>query len=206
MYGPACTPVFQEAVIAAQLDHPHIMPVFDHGEHPPTHDGEPVLFLVMPRLAGHTHRQRLLDEISLTDALRLTLQLLDALAALHALDVTHRDLKPENCLITRRDGRDHLILLDFGLAKVCGAPLLSLAPRSAPGALIGTPRLHLPEQARDEPITTAADLYAVGVILFELITRRPPFLGPNALQVLCAHACAAPPSARELAPDSRGQP
>jgi serine/threonine protein kinase len=192
---------FQEAVIAAKLDHPHIMPIFDHGEDLSAHGGEPVLFFVMPRLAGTTLRQRLLDGISVADALRLTIQLLDALAALHELDVTHRDLKPENCLITRRAGREHLVLLDFGLAKVCGEPLLSLAPSSAPGAMIGTLAYISPEQARDEPITTAADIYAVGVILFELLTRRPPFPGVNTLQILAAHAGAPPPSVRDLAPE-----
>mgnify|MGYP005852958627 CR=1 FL=1 len=115
--------------------------------------------------------------------------------------VTWTAVRAENCLLTCRDGREHLVLLDFGLAKVCGEPLLSLAPSSAPGALIGTFAYISPEQARDEPITTAADIYSVGVILFELVTRRPPFPGTNALQLLSAHASTPPPSARELAPE-----
>jgi serine/threonine protein kinase len=173
---------FQEAVIGAQIDHPHVMPIFDHGEEPAAPGGEPVLFLVMPRLKGVTLRQQILEgPIAIADALRLTLQLLDGLAAIHELGAIHRDLKPENCLIVQRHGRDHLVLLDLGLAKVHAGPLLSIAPSSAPSALIGTLAYISPEQAREEPLTPAADLYAVGVILFELLTRNVPFPGANTL-------------------------
>ncbi|MBK8261974.1 MAG: protein kinase [Nannocystis sp.] len=108
---------YQEAVLAAQIDHPHVIPIFDHGEEPAL-GGEPVLFLVMPLLQGVTLRQRLLEPaMPIADALSLTIQLLDGLAELHKLGAVHRDLKPENCLIVQRHGRDHLILLDLGLAK-----------------------------------------------------------------------------------------
>jgi serine/threonine protein kinase len=137
----------------------------------------------------------------IADALRLTIQLLDGLAELHKLGAVHRDLKPENCLIVQRHGRDHLILLDLGLAKIHTGPLLSLAPSSAPGAMIGTLAYVSPEQAREQPITPAADIYAVGVILFELLTRRVPFPGTTALEVLSAHASEQAPSVTERAPD-----
>jgi len=193
---------FQEAVIGAQIDHPHVMPIFDHGEEPAAPGGEPVLFLVMPRLTGVTLRQQILEgPIAIADALRLTLQLLDALAAIHELGAIHRDLKPENCLIVQRHGRDHLVLLDLGLAKVHSGPLLSIAPSSAPSALIGTLAYISPEQAREETLTPAADLYAVGVILFELLTRNVPFPGANTLEILSAHAGRIAPSVREMAPD-----
>ncbi|MBK8262572.1 MAG: serine/threonine protein kinase [Nannocystis sp.] len=137
----------------------------------------------------------------IADALRLTIQLLDGLAELHKLGAVHRDLKPENCLIVQRQGRDHLILLDLGLAKIHTGPLLSLAPSSAPGAMIGTLAYVSPEQAREQRITPAADIYAVGVILFELLTRRVPFPGTTALEVLSAHASEMAPSVTARAPD-----
>jgi serine/threonine protein kinase len=193
---------FQEAVIGAQINHPHVMPIFDHGEEPAAPGGEPVLFLVMPRLDGVTLRQRILDgPIAIADALRLTLQLLDGLAAIHKLGAIHRDLKPENCLIVQRHRRDHLVLLDLGLAKVHAGPLLSIAPSSAPSALIGTLAYISPEQAREEPLTPAADLYAIGVILFELLTRNVPFAGANTLEILSAHAGKVAPSVRAKALD-----
>jgi serine/threonine protein kinase len=192
---------FQEAVLGAQIDHPHVVPIFDHGEERSL-GGEPVLFLVLPLLQGVTLRQRLLEPaMPIADALRLTIQLLDGLAELHKLGAVHRDLKPENCLIVQRHGRDHLILLDLGLAKIHTGPLLSLAPSSAPGAMIGTLAYVSPEQAREQPITPAADIYAVGVILFELLTRRVPFPGTTALEVLSAHASEQAPSVTERAPD-----
>jgi serine/threonine protein kinase len=192
---------FQEAVLGAQIDHPHVVPIFDHGEERAL-GGEPVLFLVLPLLQGVTLRQRLLEPaMPIADALRLTIQLLDGLAELHKLGAVHRDLKPENCLIVQRHGRDHLILLDLGLAKIHTGPLLSLAPSSAPGAMIGTLAYVSPEQAREQPITPAADIYAVGVILFELLTRRVPFPGTTALEVLSAHASEQAPSVTERAPD-----
>ncbi|MBK8259989.1 MAG: serine/threonine protein kinase [Nannocystis sp.] len=192
---------FQEAVLGAQIDHPHVVPIFDHGEERSL-GGEPVLFLVLPLLQGVTLRQRLLEPaMPIADALRLMIQLLDGLAELHKLGAVHRDLKPENCLIVQRQGRDHLILLDLGLAKIHTGPLLSLAPSSAPGAMIGTLAYVSPEQAREQPITPAADVYAVGVILFELLTRRVPFPGTTALEVLSAHASEQAPSVTERAPD-----
>ncbi|MBK8261912.1 MAG: protein kinase [Nannocystis sp.] len=113
----------------------------------------------------------------------------------------HRDLKPEKCLIVQRHGRDHLILLDLGLAKIHTGPLLSLAPSSAPGVMTGTLAYVSPEQAREQPLTSAADIYAVGVILFELLTRRVPFPGTKVLEVLSAHASELAPSVTERAPD-----
>jgi serine/threonine protein kinase len=192
---------YQEAVISAQIDHPHVVPILDHGEQPAAPGGEPVLFLVMPLLKGLTLRQLILaGSISIADALRLTIQLLDGLTAIHRLGVVHRDLKPENCLIVQRYGRDHLVLLDLGLAKIHAGPLISIAPSSAPGALIGTLAYVSPEQAREEPITPAADLYAVGVILFEMLTRKVPFPGANVLDVLSAHAAKVAPSVSDQAP------
>ncbi|MBK8265070.1 MAG: serine/threonine protein kinase [Nannocystis sp.] len=191
----------QEAVIGARVDHPHVIPIFDHAEEPAAPGGEPVLFLVMPMLHGITLRQRILEGvIPIADALHLMIQLLDGLAAIHKLGAVHRDLKPENCLIVQRHGRDHLVLLDLGLAKVHTGPLLSLAPSSAPGALIGTLGYISPEQARQEPITHAVDIYAVGVILFELLARSVPFPGANTLEVLSAHAGKVAPAVREKAP------
>ncbi len=192
----------QEALLGAAIDHPHVMPILDRGE-ARLRGSEPILFLVMPRCEGVSLRHVLLDGVlPWPRAVRLVLQLLDALTAVHERGVIHRDLKPENCLVTGRRGRDHLLLIDLGLAKIVdGPPVLSLAPRSLPGTLVGSLTYLSPEQARAEALTPAADLYAVGVILFELLTRRPPFVGAQ-LQRIVDLLGSPPPSPRSLAPQA----
>jgi serine/threonine protein kinase len=156
----------------------------------------------MPLLDGITLRQRILaGTIPIADALRLTIQILDGLGAIHRRGAVHRDLKPENCLIVQRQGRDHLVLLDLGLAKIHSGPLLSIAPSSAPGTLIGTLAYVSPEQAREQPITPAADLYAVGVILVRDADAQGALSGASTLEVLSAHAGKVAPSVRERSPD-----
>lgn len=190
----------REARLLAHLEHPHIVPLLDFGEEPQkllaagaqeghtelVSAGDPLVFLVMPLLRAPTLRDLVLEGvIAWPRALGLVGQLLEAVAALHRRGVLHRDLKSQNCIATRRAGRDHLFLLDLGLARITtpelvssgsGRPSVSL-PEA--GAIVGTLAYLAPEQARGGPVDERADLYAVGVILFELLTRRVPFTGSD---------------------------
>lgn len=193
--------VKQEAALAAEIDHPHVMPLYDYGEET-THGGDPVIYMVMPRAPSQTLRDLILSEtIRWRRAVSLTLQILDGLAAIHALGVIHRDLKPSNFILRRRfGGRDQLQILDFGLAAHVGERPFT-APISEPGRLWGSAPYLAPEQIEHAERSVRSDLYSVGVILFELLTRRPPFFGPD-YAVLEAHVRRPPPSPRLVAPDA----
>lgn len=191
--------VRQEAVLAGILDHPHVVPIHDLAEDAGT-GGEPIVFMVMPLLRGPTLRDLVLaGPIDWPRALLLVRQLLDGLAAVHALGVIHRDLKSTNCIVCEVDGADHLRLLDLGLAKVLASGLFSRTPASAQGGVVGTLAYLSPEQARGLAVDVRSDLYSVGVLLFEVLTRRVPFVGSD-YDVLTAHVAEEPPSPREFAP------
>lgn len=190
--------ILQEASLGARLDHPNTVSVFDLGEEERTR-GERWIYLIMPLVAGGNLRHVLLDgPVAWPRAVGLARQLLAGLAALHSVGALHRDIKPENCLMSRLDGREHLRLADLGLAKAAPG-LISLAPVSVAGSLIGTLTYVSPEQAQGHALDERSDLYSVGVVLYELLTRRAPFSGRH-LDLLNAHVSAAPPSMREVAP------
>ena len=190
-----------EALLGARLDHPRLVPVLDFGE-ARTAGAEPQPYLVLPRVEGPTLRELVLaGPIPWRRVAGLGVQLLDAVAALHRLGVLHRDLKSNNCVISRRGGRDNVVLLDLGLAKVgrSAACDVSQAPRTRTGAIFGTLAYLAPEQACGQALDERADLYAVGVILFEALTRRLPFVGSE-YAVLRGHVEEAPPSPSSVAP------
>jgi serine/threonine protein kinase len=168
----------REARVAAALDHPHIVPIFDVGE-------QPFLYLVMPFLSGGSVQQ-LLPRAPLppSEAVSYCSQVADALGFAHRSGVIHRDVKPANMLI-HADGR--VLLSDFGLAKIlANAPT---APRHHPDA--GTPEYMAPEQVRGHS-TTRSDLYALGIVLYLLLTGSLPFTGPTEDSVMAAQLSAAP--------------
>ena len=154
----------------ARLQHPHVLPLLDSGE------ADGLLYYVMPLVTGETLRHRLERErqLPIDDAISIAREVADALGYAHGLGVIHRDVKPENILL--RDG--HALVADFGIA---------IAVQSAGGARmtqtgmsLGTPQYMSPEQAMGErTIDARSDVYALGVVTYEMIAGEPPFTGPN---------------------------
>src|SRR3954451_11122118 len=166
----------REAKAAARLSSPAVVNVTDQGQ-----DGGTV-FLVMELVEGRTLRDRLRSEgpLAPAEALAVLDPVLEALAAAHAAGYVHRDVKPENVLIAD-DGR--IKVGDFGLARAVDASPLT----AATGLLLGTVAYLAPEQVRRGVADARTDVYACGVLLFEVLTGRPPFEGDTALSVAYQH-------------------
>ena len=169
----------REIRTAARLTHPHVLGVHDSGEA----DGLP--YYVMPYIRGETLRARLVREgtLPLPDALRLLRELADALAYAHAHGVVHRDLKPENILLSE----GHAVVADFGIAKALAAAAQSGSATdvefATAGVVLGTPGYMAPEQARGADTDHRADLYALGVVAYEMLAGARPF-GANGTPAL----------------------
>jgi serine/threonine-protein kinase len=171
----------REARAASRVTHPGVVAIYGVGELP---DGRP--YLAMQRVEGEPLDRILAGgPVPPVRALRIARQIASALAETHAADVVHRDLKPTN-IMWRRDrlGDDRIVLVDFGIA-VC-KPGTADATRLTAGGLIGTPHYMSPEQAHGEQVDARADLYALGCLLFELVTGETPF-GGSSFEVLLAH-------------------
>ena len=179
----------REIRIAAQLTHPHILPLIDSGE------AGGALFYVMPFIEGETLRNRLLreGELPVSEIVRILHQITDALAYAHAHGVVHRDIKPENVLLSDR----HALLADFGVAKALSDWSRSGSTATtnlvtAIGSTVGTPTYMAPEQVGGNIVDHRADLYSVGVVAYEMIGGRLPFQASSAQQMMAAHLTQAP--------------
>ncbi|OMI33259.1 hypothetical protein SPAR_42379 [Streptomyces sparsogenes DSM 40356] len=184
----------REAQITAGLQHPNIVTVYDLGE---TGTGEDrVPFLVMELVRGEG-LDALLRRGAVTrpDAARWGAQICDALSEAHAAGVMHRDIKPSNILISPSGT---VKVLDFGVARAVG-PQATAARLTQTGFIVGTPAYMAPEQARGHP-EPSSDLYALGCLLFELMTGRLPFSAPDTAGCLAAHLTQDPPAPSSLAP------
>jgi len=186
-----------EARAASQLNHPNSISIFDFGR---TEQGQP--YLVMEFLRGRD-LARIVAEEGLLDFSRIVnvlCQVLSALSEAHELGIIHRDLKPENVILEPlRRGGDLVKVLDFGLAKLRTDPR---APRNvtSPGIVCGTPDYMAPEQGRGDQIDGRSDLYAVGVMLYQLLTGRLPYDADSATQIVLMHLTAPIPDPRQTAP------
>src|SRR5580700_6995742 len=194
-----------EARAASRLSHPNSVAIYDFGR---TDDRRP--YIVMEYLRGRDLARVVADDGPLPVA-RLAGLLHQTLAALeeaHALGIVHRDLKPDNLVLEPlRSGLDFVKVVDFGLAKLLesDAPASGGRALTQPGIVCGTPEYMSPEQGRGEALDGRADLYAVGVVLFELLTGRVPFAGESSTKTLLMHINDPPADPRNLAPE-RGIP
>jgi serine/threonine-protein kinase len=181
----------REARAAARIVHPGVVAIYAVGE---LEDGRP--YLAMQLIDGEPLDRVLVDgPVPALRALHIVRDIASALSDTHAADVVHRDLKPTNIMWRRdRNGDDRITLVDFGIA-VC-KPGNADATRLTIGGLIGTPHYMSPEQAQGEPVDARADLYALGCLLFELVTGAPPFEG-SGFEVLLAHLGHPTPRASE---------
>jgi serine/threonine protein kinase len=185
--------MLREARAANRVDHAHIIDIHDIGE---TEEGE--LYLVMEYLVGISLSSELAKgPTALARAVDILEQMCAALARAHDLGVVHRDLKSDNILLSTRGGRkDFVKILDFGLAH------LAMDPRLAPkGAVFGTPEYMSPEQARGEEAGPPSDLYALGVLFYEMLTGQLPFRSNDRDTLLEMQRSAPPPKPSAIKPD-----
>jgi len=167
----------REIQILARLQHPHILPLLDSGE------AEGFLYYTMPYIDGVSLRQRIDRDgaLPMQEAVRITREVADALASAHAAGILHRDIKPGNVMLSGR----HALVMDFGIAKAvsdAGGQTLTTV-----GVAIGTPVYMSPEQATgSDDVDARSDIYALGILSYEMLTGRPPFQGKNAQATLSA--------------------
>src|SRR5437879_2298045 len=174
----------REIQLAAKLQHPHIVPLLSAGA------VEGLLYYTMPLIEGESLRTRLArqGELPIPEAVRILRDVADALAYAHEHALVHRDIKPDNVLVSGR----HALVTDFGVSKALSTAT-GASTLTSVGVALGTPVYMAPEQAAADPNTDhRADIYALGVVGYELLTGHPPFAGLTAQQVLAAHATQTP--------------
>src|SRR5688572_12327188 len=171
----------REIKVAARLQHPHILPVFDSGTAQQPGSAVESLWFTMPYVAGESLRQRLAREpqLPLRDAVRIALEVADALGYAHGQGLVHRDVKPENILLSG----DHCVIADFGVARaldVAGGERLTET-----GITFGTPMYMSPEQASAERrLDGRSDVYSLGCVVYEMLAGEPPFTGRTAQAII----------------------
>jgi serine/threonine protein kinase len=186
----------REAIASGRLDHPNIVDVSDFGV---LDDG--AMYMVMEALEGESLGTRIERDkrIPWPEALVIIKSVLAGLRHAHDKGVVHRDIKPDNIYLARKEGEQVVKILDFGIAKLYAGTADDPASTRA-GLTVGTPAYLSPEQAVGGAITPAADLYSTSVVLYEMLTGRPPFDDPDPLAMLRAHVSQDPPPFSEVAP------
>ena len=188
----------REAMAASRIEHPNVAAATDFGQ---LEDG--AFFLVLEFVEGRTLRQEIaLDSFSVPRTLHVLRQIASALVKAHGLGIVHRDLKPENVMLLERAGQEDFVkVLDFGIAKITAGDLERVSgPKTEVGMVYGTPEYMAPEQAMGLDIDGRADLYALGVVAFELLTGLRPFHAENKLALLGMHVHADVPSMSDKNP------
>jgi serine/threonine protein kinase len=173
----------REAGLAMRLDHPHVCKILRLGE---SEDG--LIYLVMPYLKGEllSDREVRNGPMDVATGVALLREVCEGLHHAHELQIIHRDLKPENIMLVEGSGdRDHAVVMDFGLAKERRADP-AIQKLTATGIILGTPEFMSPEQIRGKPLDARSDIYALGIVAFEMFTGKLPFQGRNAQEMMIA--------------------
>ena len=183
----------REVAAVQKLHHPNIVKVFGAGEN------DEFVYLVMQCVTGGTLRRQLSGPLPAPVAVAYMVQIAYALHHAHERGIIHRDVKPSNMLL-EYPGSNHLLLTDFGIAKIQGARGLTKS-----GTTIGTPEYMSPEQAEGRDIDERSDIYALGCVLYETLAGRPPFLGSTPVSVLFQHVHSRPAYIRGFNPGVPGE-
>jgi serine/threonine protein kinase len=174
-----------EALTIARLQHPHILPLYDYG------DQDDILYLVMALVQGGALSDRIRKgKMPLAEVDRTLSQIAPALDYAHRHGVVHRDIKPDNILI---DGEGYALLADFGIAKMVEGD----ANLTATGSLVGTPAYMSPEQAQGLSVEARSDIYSLGVVVYEMVTGRQPYMADTPMQIVMKHVSAPSPTLEE---------
>ncbi len=188
----------REAGLAMRLDHPNVCRILRLGE---SEDG--LIYLVMPFLRGELLADREVKggPIDLAKGIDILRQVCAGLHHAHELQIIHRDLKPENIMLVPEDGgQERAVVMDFGLAKERRADP-SIAKLTATGIILGTPEFMSPEQIRGRPLDARSDIYALGIVAFEMFTGKLPFQGRNAQETMIARLRGQPLLLRQFRAD-----
>ena len=189
----------READLGGRLEHANICHIIGVGETP-----EHLVYIVMPYIEGEiladrTHRA---GQLPPDEVVRWVNDISAGLERAHELQIVHRDLKPENIMLVAEDGgRDRAVVMDFGLAKERRAEG-QLAKLTATGIILGTPEFMSPEQIRGKQLDARSDIYALGIVAFEMFTGKLPFQGRNAQEMMIARLRGQPQKLRQLRPDA----